>query len=59
MQLYLIASGTIELGFTFIGPFTHIALATEWAENWEEDITWEILPIINPIILEKERAHHD
>lgn len=55
-QNFVVVSGTIEKGFTFIGPFPHQALAIEWADTWEEDITWEICPVIDPSMLEKARA---
>ena len=42
----VIVSGSIGEGFDVIGPFSHPALATEWAAAWEEDITWEVVPLI-------------
>jgi len=42
----VVVSGTIEKGFTIIGPFAHPVLATEWASTWEEDITWEVMPLV-------------
>ena len=52
---FAVVSGTLADGFKLIGPFPHQALATEWADTWEEDITWEVCPIIEPSKLEQER----
>jgi len=41
-------SGRIDKGFTIIGPFPHPAIAAEWADAWEDDITWEVVPIVDP-----------
>jgi hypothetical protein len=56
MTHFAVVSGTPADGFNLIGPFPHAVLATEWANTWEEDIDWWILPIIDPAKLEKERA---
>lgn len=44
----VVVSGTLDTGFTLIGPFSHPAYAADWAQTWEEDITWEILPLVHP-----------
>lgn len=44
--LCVVVSGTIGEGFTIIGPFKHPAVASEWADAWEEDITWEVVPLV-------------
>lgn len=46
--LCVVVSGTIDGGFTVLGPFKHPAYAAEWASTWEEDITWEVLPLVDP-----------
>lgn len=48
MAQCVVVSGTVEKGFTIIGPFPHPAIAAEWSDAWEEDITWEIIPLIDP-----------
>ena len=52
---FAVVSGTPADGFHLIGPFPHPALAEEWADAWEADIDWWILPIIEPSKLEQER----
>lgn len=44
--LCVVISGTVADGFEVIGPFKHPALAAEWANEWEEDITWEVVPLV-------------
>lgn len=46
--LCVVVSGTIDAGFTVLGPFKHPSYAAEWAATWEEDITWEIVPLVDP-----------
>ena len=48
MTQCVVVSGTVEKGFIIIGPFPHPAIASEWGNAWEEDITWEIMPLVNP-----------
>lgn len=42
----VIVSGSISEGYDVIGPFSHPAAAAEWADAWEEDITWEVVPLV-------------
>lgn len=44
----VLVSGRIDKGFTIIGPFPHPAIAAEWADAWEDDITWEVVPMVDP-----------
>ena len=53
---FAVISGTPADGFNLIGPFSHAALAAEWAETWEDDIDWWILPMKPPSIAESERV---
>lgn len=46
--LCVVVSGTVDQGFAIIGPFKHPAFAVEWADAWEDDITWEVVPLVDP-----------
>jgi len=46
--LCVVVSGTLDNGFTLIGPFTHPSYAIEWANAWEDDITWEVMSLVHP-----------
>ena len=46
--LCVVVSGTVESGFSIIGPFPHPSYAYEWANAWEEDVTWEVQSLVAP-----------
>lgn len=51
--MYIVVSGTPSTGFIFTGPFEHPAMASEWADAWEDDIDWWISEVLSPTSREK------
>ena len=51
--MYVILAGSPAEGFRVIGPFKQPHYASEWADEWLDDLDWWVLPLKH-----EEEAQH-
>ena len=45
MSLCVVVAGNPTEGFRIIGPFKQPHYASEWADEWIDDLGWWVLPL--------------
>lgn len=53
MSLCVVMTGNPVEGFEVIGPFKQPHYASEWADEWLDDLDWWVLPLKH-----EEEAQH-